>query len=62
MNAYLTNICDVVFVFTTLEVSRIVRWTMVDSQVDVSYRKADFETADENSYDRLDGSLWRSYR
>jgi len=58
MNAYLTILRDVVFVFTTLEVSTILPNAIADGQVDVGYRKATVEAADEISYEWPHGSFW----
>jgi len=58
MNAYLTILCDVVFVFTTLEVSTMLPKAIANGQVDVGYRKATAKAADEISYEWPHGSFW----
>jgi len=57
IDAYLITIRDVVFVFTTLEVSTEVPQTITGRWIDACHRKATVEATDEVSYDRPHGSL-----
>lgn len=57
MDTYLTTTHDAVFVFTTLEVSTVVLWKMVDDPVDAGYREATVEATDEDSYSWPHGSF-----
>ena len=57
MDAYLTTICNVVFVFTTLEVSIEVPQTITNGWIDAGHREATVEATDEVSYDRPHGSF-----
>ena len=62
MDVFLTTTRDVVFVFTTLEVSIKAPETITDGRIDADHRKATVEATDEISYDWPNGSFWGSHR